>query len=166
MYSQREIETTKLDTLIDEIVEQMSGHDSTEDEYAKMADQLTKLYKLRQIEIELKLKTNDNIIKQMENETNTDVKVRDSKAKQEEILSKRTALENEQERLERELELKLQTMGVEIESKQDEIGRRRRVSPDTLALVGANIIGIVMIIGHERANVIASKALGFISKLK
>ncbi len=42
----------------------------------------------------------------------------------------------------------------------------RRVSPDTLAMIGANLAGIIMILGHERANVVASKALGFVSKLR
>jgi hypothetical protein len=41
-----------------------------------------------------------------------------------------------------------------------------RVSKDTLAIVGANLAGIVLILGHERVNVIASKALGFVMKLR
>lgn len=43
---------------------------------------------------------------------------------------------------------------------------RPRVSPDTLALVAGNLLGIVMIVGHERASVVTSKALSFVSKLK
>lgn len=38
------------------------------------------------------------------------------------------------------------------------------LSADTAATVAANLIGIIMIIGHERANVITTKALGFIIK--
>ena len=41
-----------------------------------------------------------------------------------------------------------------------------RVSPDVLATVATNLVGIAMIIHHERANVIASKALGFVQKLR
>lgn len=44
--------------------------------------------------------------------------------------------------------------------------KRERVSPDTWATVGANLAGIVMIVGHERAHVVASKALGFVQKLR
>lgn len=40
----------------------------------------------------------------------------------------------------------------------------RRISPDTLLTVSANLLGIVVIVGHERANVITSKALGFLGK--
>lgn len=41
-----------------------------------------------------------------------------------------------------------------------------RVSPDTLAVIAANLTGIMMIVGHERANVVTSKALGFLLKLR
>lgn len=42
----------------------------------------------------------------------------------------------------------------------------KRVSPDTMATVLGNLIGIVLIVGHERAHVITSKALLFVQKLK
>lgn len=38
------------------------------------------------------------------------------------------------------------------------------VSPDTWALIGANLAGIAMIIGYEHAHPIASKALSFVMK--
>lgn len=41
-----------------------------------------------------------------------------------------------------------------------------RVSMDTWAMVGANLAGIVMIIGYERFGVIATKALGFVKQLR
>lgn len=50
--------------------------------------------------------------------------------------------------------------------KMKESNNSRRVSPDTMALIGANLLGIAMIIGYERANVIASKAMSFVTKLR
>lgn len=41
----------------------------------------------------------------------------------------------------------------------------KRVSPDTLLLAAANIFGILLIVGHERANIVTSKALSFVKKL-
>lgn len=41
-----------------------------------------------------------------------------------------------------------------------------RVKPDTLALIAGNLAGIVLIIGHERAHVVTSKALSFVLKLR
>lgn len=41
-----------------------------------------------------------------------------------------------------------------------------RVSKDTLAMVVGNLAGIIVIVGHERAHVVTSKALNFIGKFK
>lgn len=43
---------------------------------------------------------------------------------------------------------------------------RNRVSLDTLVAVGANLFGIILILGFERAHVVTSKALGFVMKSK
>lgn len=39
---------------------------------------------------------------------------------------------------------------------------RPRISPDTLATISANLLGILMIVGYERVHVMTSKALGFV----
>lgn len=41
-----------------------------------------------------------------------------------------------------------------------------RVDNNTLVLAGANLVGIALIIGYESKNVITSKALMFLGKLK
>lgn len=40
------------------------------------------------------------------------------------------------------------------------------VSKDGLVAVGGNLVGIGLILGYERLNVITSKALGFVGKAK
>lgn len=45
-----------------------------------------------------------------------------------------------------------------------DVKSERKLKPDTVALVAANILGIVIILGFEQANVITSKALGFVTK--
>lgn len=40
------------------------------------------------------------------------------------------------------------------------------VSKEALLNVGANLLGILMIIKHEHVNVISSKALGFVTRVK
>lgn len=42
----------------------------------------------------------------------------------------------------------------------------KKVSPDVLVTAGANLAGIVLILQYERVHVVASKALGFVMKLK
>jgi cytoskeletal protein RodZ len=42
----------------------------------------------------------------------------------------------------------------------------QRVSPDTMLLVAANLVGIALVIRHEQFNVITSKAMSFAIKPK
>lgn len=44
--------------------------------------------------------------------------------------------------------------------------RTERVSPDAKATIVANLLGIALILHYEQINVVSSKALGFIMKLK
>jgi hypothetical protein len=46
-----------------------------------------------------------------------------------------------------------------------ELRKGRRISADVLATIGANLAGIVILMNHERAHVIASKAFGFVKKI-
>lgn len=41
-----------------------------------------------------------------------------------------------------------------------------RISKETMALIGANLLGILLIIRHENVNVITSKALGMLPRLR
>ena len=50
--------------------------------------------------------------------------------------------------------------------KMNESQIRSRVSPDTWALIGANLFGIVIIITHEYAHPITTKALSLAMRLK
>lgn len=45
-------------------------------------------------------------------------------------------------------------------------GSKKEVSPDTVAMIVANLAGIGLILSFERLNVISTKALGFVSKLR
>jgi hypothetical protein len=87
-------EDTALDKAIEDLFEEMSMRSGDSEEYAKLNDQLSKLYSLK------------------------------------------------------------------------EIDSKKRVSPDTLAMVLGNLLGIVLIVGHERMNVVTSKALNFVMKLR
>lgn len=42
----------------------------------------------------------------------------------------------------------------------------RRVSPDTWVMAAANLTGILLVIRHEHLNVITSRAMGMLPKLK
>lgn len=45
-------------------------------------------------------------------------------------------------------------------------GKPERLTPETLALVSGNLLGIMLIVGHERTRVLTSKAIGFVKTLR
>lgn len=59
-------------------------------------------------------------------------------------------------------ELKL----ADIHLKEKEFEKPDRVSKDTLAIIAANLTGIVLVLSYERMNVIASKAFGAVMKMR
>lgn len=44
--------------------------------------------------------------------------------------------------------------------------KRKPIDPNTLLLIGANLTGIVVVLGYEHAHVIASKGFGLVNKLR
>lgn len=49
---------------------------------------------------------------------------------------------------------------------KNEPSSRFEVDGNTITLVAANILGIILVLKHEQFNAVSSKALGFIVKLK
>lgn len=46
-----------------------------------------------------------------------------------------------------------------------EIQQKNSISKDTLVAVGTHVAGLIVILNHERAHVIASKAFGLLKKI-
>lgn len=42
--------------------------------------------------------------------------------------------------------------------------KTKSISPDTIAMIAGNLLGIGLILGYEKTNIITSKALGFVLK--
>lgn len=78
----------------------------------------------------------------------------------EEIIRLLAALEQDTDK-----ETKEYASMVEQVVKLQELRNKSRLSLDTVATVGANILGILVILNHERAHVIASKAFGLVKKI-
>ena len=130
MSTQDDYEESKLDEVIDRILETMSGVEPDTKEYASMADQLAKIYKMKEIESNIRQKQDETRMRQLESQANCRL---------------------------REVETAL---------KKSDLERANRVSLDTWATIGGHILGVVIIVGYERANVITSKALSFVMRLR
>jgi len=55
---------------------------------------------------------------------------------------------------------------VKLMKLKEDISSKKTISSDTLALIAGNLAGIVLILTHEHAHVITSKALSFVMKLR
>lgn len=49
---------------------------------------------------------------------------------------------------------------------RDKTTSKKKISPDTLAIVAGNLLGILVIVGYEHSHVMVSKASGFIIRPK
>ncbi len=94
MFTRKPPKKSTVDELIDDLRDSMIEAGPHSDEYSKMLDQLTKLYKLKEVDLP------------------------------------------------------------------------KQISPDTVLLVAGNLVGIVLILGYERANVLTSRAVNFVMKLR
>lgn len=76
--------------------------------------------------------------------------------------------------LEKEIDKRLDTMVrtaqtpeqvkavMELMDKRKQLDEKKTVSPDTMAVIAGNLLGILLILTYEKANVITTKALGFV----
>lgn len=82
-----------------------------------------------------------------------------------------------EEQLDREILMLLELMSKETEYTDEyksmanqlstlmELRQKDRISKDTWVTVGTHIAGLIVLMNHERAHVIASKAFGFVKKI-
>lgn len=147
MFTQENLtESEKLDKEITRLIDKMKGEDPTDEKYAKMADQLTKLFKLKDIDAKLKISAFEAVTKQKENDEKHRLQIEELNLKQREF-----DVDCEQKNLDADLKKK----------QNDAFGK---ISLESWAAIGANLAGILLILNHERANVITTKALGFLRK--
>jgi hypothetical protein len=165
------IDPSRVDAAIDRLLDEMSGVSCETEEFAKMVDQLVKLFKAKEIDANIMLKAFDAVGRKIEQDTLLEIREGEFNAKNLENSFKREELEKLQEYRDEELTLKRRMFerdaslkDAELTLKQEAFDDRRRISSDTLALIAANIGGIVLILGYERVNVIASKAIGFVMR--
>lgn len=186
MLTEEEVKKTpKLDARIEEILDQLEHLDCGEESYGKIADQLLKLYKAKELEVGLRLKIVETFTKQADTTHGQQLKDQEAEVRRNEIDARiadiaqtmrlrETEIDQTMRLRELETEAKLCESAANCEMKAAEIEGQRldnqvprnRVSKDTMAVIAANLVGIVTIIGYERLNVLTSKALGFVLKLK
>jgi hypothetical protein len=130
MFDEEMTEPSGLDNAIDRALKFLEDVDCGSKEYTAIADQLTKLYRMKEIEETLKQKELEVLGRQLE------------------------------------IEATCQLREIEADLKRKELNTPKRVSKDTLVLVAGNLLGIVVILGYEKAHVVTSRAMNFVMKLR
>lgn len=156
----------KLDEVIDEILTRLKSEDPETGDYANMVDQLVKLYKVKETDSKIKVSEFEAIGKQHEMSFRLDLAKNDASHKYAEVEATARLKSEELNLKEREIDSSCQLKAAETDAKINETADRRRISNDTLAIIGANLAGIAIILGYERINIITSKAFGLVSKLR
>lgn len=139
------------------------------DEFAMLSEQLSKVTQIKQTLVTLMLKEQELVNKKFETELANSAKTRELELKDRDLSQKKTEHEETLQIRERELELRknenfesFELKSRELDMKKADAEKPDRVSKETWALIGANLAGIVAVLGYERANVVASKAFGLI----
>lgn len=171
------IAPSKLDPVIDNLLETMIEKECDSDEYGKMSTYLVNLYKAKDIEVTLQLKESEVNNRSDEAADAHRLKREELELKimeQQQAASIRFNESNLSKELKQaELDLKERETAALIHLKEAETALKakefdtpNRVSLDTWAIIAANLAGIAIIIGYERVNVITTKALGFVTRMR
>lgn len=164
-------ERQKLNDAIDLLLSKLLKTAVTDDAYAPLVDQLTKLTKIKQIIVETQLKDFAEEEKAHEFRLSHGMKEREQNLKEQghghQVIMDNNTLELKTRELQQRQVEHDETFALkkrEVDIKQNDADKPDRVSKDALVAAAASILGIGLIINYERLNVIASKALGFVLK--
>jgi hypothetical protein len=164
-------EIEALNAAIDKTLSVITDTEPGTEEYTLLIDQLTKLTKVKDSVVSQTLKTLELNNKTCTEEYTHALKLDEynhktaqdaitGELKQRELDIRERELKNREAETSDANRLKLR----ELELKEREAEKPDRVSRETLAMIGANLAGIVAILGYEKFNVIASKAFSLVMK--
>lgn len=147
-------ENESIEKCIKDVITEMTTTPPGDKEYAILTAQLNALLKAKETDTSTKTKLIDAHNKTAESALNRRIKEAEAELKEAEAEGKKA--EDELNRRIKEAEAKI---------KEEEFRTRNRPKPETLALIGANLASIILIIRHEETNMITTKAFGLLNKL-
>lgn len=154
-----------LEDVIGKLLLKIHDLDPTTDEYAKVANQLKTVHQAWEIASDIKTKNTETQLKQNESTHAQTVKNEELTLKQQESAAALThkaaeVLANNEEHMH-----KMELLDLDVQIKKKEADFPLPVKPETLAIIAANLVGIGMIMTHERFNIVTTKAISWIPRL-
>lgn len=152
----------RIESELHHLLDFMDDKDTYDDDYKSMVGQFTKVMEIRQKASDSK---NANAIKLQElqqqlslSEATNAIKLQE--LQQQKILAEETHAIKLQE-LQQQRDLSDDTNAI----KREELALKNTITKETWLTVGTHIAGLVVLMNHERAHVIASKAFGLVRKI-
>lgn len=173
-------ELSKLDQAIDKLLTHMLSIDPGTEDYTRAAKQLTELTNVKETLAKMaalaqdthnkvgqhndtvRLKESEIQNKKTESDRNADLKEEELHLRERQLNADVAFKSQDLEVKKMEVNASAHLKSIEADAKQLAMDTPDRVSKDQALLVAGNVLGIAMILMHERVHVIASKALGFV----
>lgn len=140
----------------------MENESNYSDEYKSMASHFTKVMELRQKRSDSE---NSNAIKLQELQQQLDLSEATNAIKLQELQQQKDLSTVSNELKIQELEQQKAISDDANAIKLEEIELKKTITKETWLTVGTHIAGLVVLMNHERAHVIASKAFGLVKKI-
>lgn len=153
--------------LIQRVGKAMDDINPNDEEFATLTKRLAELYKMLEIENNNAAKEADRLQRESEHTNDVTIKTTENKIRQDDLILREKGQIIDEEQWIRDHNLRVTELELkekEHQQRQEELDNQRRISPTTVLTVAANILAIVMIIGHERTGILKSTALSFVPK--
>jgi hypothetical protein len=152
----------RVEEAIHNLLDFMDQENNYSDDYKSMFSHLTKVMELRQKETD---SAEARSLKLMELQQQRDLSQIAHETKLTELQQQRTLSEVSNEIRLKELQQQKSISDDAHSIKLEELEQRKAISKEALLTVGTHIAGLVVLMNHERAHVIASKAFGLVKKI-
>ena len=153
---------SRVDEAIHDLLDLMKNENGCTEEYRSMFSHLTKVMELRQKEFDTSEARN---IKLMELQQQKELSETAQENKISELQQQRLFNEMTHELRQHELQQQKAISDDAYSIKVAELEQRNTITKESWLNVGTHIAGLIVLMNHERAHVIASKAFGFVKRI-
>lgn len=152
----------RIEEAVHQLLDFMEGENDYNDNYKSMVSHLTKVMELRQKESDSKT-ANETKLKELQQQRELSEEANAIKLQE---LQQQKAISEESHELKRTELHQQKVLSMDANAlKLEELNLKKSITKEALLNVGTHIAGLVVLMNHERAHVIASKAFGLVKKI-
>lgn len=153
---------TRIDEALHDLLDYMDDETNYSDEYKSMFGQLSKVLEIRQKESDSK-KAREIKIQELQQQLS--ISEATNAIKLQELQQQKTISEESHGLKMAELHQQKTLSDDANAIKLEELALKKTITKEALLNVGTHVAGLIVLMNHERAHVIASKAFGLVKKI-